>query len=99
MEIDKDLEETTLTTLDNPFNPFTQFEDWNAFDIQKGYNTCSYLARTVIASDDSEEEELLQSIDNAIDTIIQFNLLGIYCRINKKGQYLTSETQDKLIET
>lgn len=26
-----------ITTFDNPFNPFTQFEQWFLFDIEKGY--------------------------------------------------------------
>ena len=28
-----------LTTIDNPFHPGTQFNEWFAFDIRKGYNT------------------------------------------------------------
>ena len=31
--------EYMLTTIDNPFNPFTNFDDWYAFDTSKGYNT------------------------------------------------------------
>lgn len=34
-----------LTTFDNPFDPFERFSDWFLFDVGKGYNTCSYLAR------------------------------------------------------
>ncbi len=43
-------EEYMLTTEDNPYNPFTNFDEWYAFDTQKGYNTCGYLARVSFTS-------------------------------------------------
>ena len=41
-----------LTTIDNPFNPFDQFDEWFAYDVSKGYHTCSYLARIAKTSDE-----------------------------------------------
>ena len=29
-----------LTTVDNPFNPHTNFDEWYAFDLRMGYDTC-----------------------------------------------------------
>ena len=34
-----------LTTIDNPFDPFEQFDSWFLFDGEKGYNSCDYLGR------------------------------------------------------
>lgn len=36
-----------LTTVDNPFNPFDDFENWYFYDINVNhqYQTCSYLER------------------------------------------------------
>lgn len=31
--------EVMLTTEDNPFDPFTQYDEWYAFDYEKGYHT------------------------------------------------------------
>lgn len=70
-----------LTTIDNPFNPFTQFDEWFAYDVAKGYHTCSYLARIVKTSDDLSDEEESIAIDEAIDEIIRLNVLGIYKRV------------------
>ena len=29
-----------VTTADNPFSPFTQFDSWFMYDMRMGYNTC-----------------------------------------------------------
>ena len=43
--------ECALTTYDNPFDPFTQFDSWFAFDTEKGYYTCSRIARLTNLTD------------------------------------------------
>ena len=70
-----------LTTVDNPFDPFTQFDDWQTFDENKGYNTCSYLARVVKTSDELSEEDEALAIDQGIDEIVKENILGIYRKV------------------
>lgn len=70
-----------LTTIDNPFNPFTDFEKWLAFDREKGYYTCEYLDR--ITEIDIEMTDFGKKIiiENAIDEIVKLNLLGIYKKV------------------
>ena len=46
-----------LTTDDNPYSPFTQFEQWFLFDCEKGYYSCAYLARIARLADAMTEEE------------------------------------------
>ena len=80
--------EYMLTTIDNPFNPFTNFDDWYAFDTSKGYNTCAYLERICNSSENFTEEEENQAINEAIDEIVKMNILGIYVKINANGEKL-----------
>ena len=70
-----------LTTLDNPYNPFTQFDEWYAYDVEKGYHTCNYLARIAKVSDDLSEEDESLAIEQAVDEIIAMNILGIYIKV------------------
>ena len=66
-----------LSTSDNPYNPFTDFDLWYAFDTQNGYNSCAYLARQCDAIPTlSEEDE-----EKAIDRIVALNLTGNYIKV------------------
>ena len=77
--------ECMLTTIDNPFDPFEQFTSWFLFDVEKGYNTCGYLARIVKLSDDMSQKEQEDEIERAIDEIISINPSGIYIKAFPKA--------------
>ena len=74
-----------LTTADNPFNPFTQFDEWQKFDESKGYYTCAYLARIVKTSDELSETDEALAIRQGIDEIVRLNVLGIYKKVIGEG--------------
>lgn len=67
-----------LSTIDNPYNPCDQFDEWFAFDYQKGYCTCAYLARIATTSDSLSEYENNLIIESAMKDIIDYDPLGIY---------------------
>lgn len=69
--------EYALTTFDNPFDPFIQFDAWYRFDCDKGYNSCAYLDRIARTSDQLSEEENNQEIERAIDEIIKYDFMNI----------------------
>lgn len=70
-----------LTTIDNPFNPHKQWDEWLAYDEQMGYYSCNYLARLAPCSDSFSESENNEIINQAIQDIIDYDPLGIYMRI------------------
>lgn len=76
--------ECMLTTFDNPFDPFEQFTSWFMFDVEKGYNSCGYLARIAKLTDDMSEEEVDRETERAIDEIIFYDPLNIYKKVTKK---------------
>ncbi len=78
------MEERMLTTEDNPYDPFTQFDEWYAFDTQNGYNTCSYLARIAMTSNELSDTDYDQALDSAVDEIMEYNLTGNYKIVTKK---------------
>lgn len=80
-----------LTTSDNPYNPFTNFDEWFAFDEQKGYHTCAYLARIAKTSSNLSDADYTQEVENAIDEILKLNLTGNYVKITKQEDNSTPE--------
>lgn len=70
-----------LTTTDNPFDPFTQFDAWYSWDTQAGYNTLSYLGRVVRTSHDLSEADQQQAIEDGIDEIVSYNINGMYKKV------------------
>ena len=72
-----------LTTIDNPYDPFDNFKAWYLFDVQKGYNCCSYLARIAKVSDEMTETENDEEIERAIDEIIEHDFMNIYVKVKK----------------
>jgi len=71
-----------LTTVDNPFNPFTQFDEWLSFDTQKGYNTCGYLARIAKSSHELSQQDEDLAIDQAMDEIVKENVYGVHKKVS-----------------
>lgn len=72
-----------LTTFDNPFDPFTQFDSWFLFDTEKGYYSCSRLARVAKLSDDMSEQETNDEIERAIDEIIKYDFMNVYKKVKR----------------
>jgi len=75
---------TFVTTLDNPFDYFTQFDEWFAFDTQKGYNTCSYIARIAKTSSEMSEKDYEEAVNDAVDEILRLNITGNYKKVIEK---------------
>ena len=73
-----------LTTFDNPFDPFEQFSSWFLFDVEKGYNTCSYLGRIAKFSDEMTTKEEDEEVERAIDEIIKYDFMNIYKKVKKE---------------
>ena len=77
------VEEHMLTTLDNPYNPFTQWDEWFAFDLSKGYDTCGTLARFACTGNNLTEEENGVIIEQAMDDIIDIDPYQRWIKVSK----------------
>lgn len=87
--VNNESSECRLTTFDNPFDPFEQFGQWFLFDVEKGYYTCSRLARTALLSDEMTPKEEDEEIERAIDEIIEYDFLNIYKKVYKNKNNIT----------
>lgn len=72
-----------LSTIDNPYNPFSDYEKWNNYDVSKGYHTMNYLMRIARVSPDLEEQEYENEIQDAVDTICRLHPMGMYIKLSE----------------
>lgn len=75
--------EYMLTTVDNPFNPFTRFDEWYRYDVKLGYNTSAFLDRIAKVSNDMSEPDQKLAIQDAIDEIVYENVSGMWKKISR----------------
>jgi hypothetical protein len=75
--------EHMLTTVDNPYDPFTQFDSWYQWDTASGYHTSAFLARIVQSSDELSDADQTLAIELAIDEIVNENILGMYKKVSR----------------
>ena len=77
--------EVTATTIDNPFNPFEDFNSWFMFDIEKGYYTSSKLARLTKLEDDMTQKEENEEVERAVDELISIDPLDMYIKVVREA--------------
>lgn len=68
--------ERMLTTDDNPFDPFTQWTEWDAHDRALGYHTTAMLARLVRTSHELPDAVQSQAIEDGIDDFLEVIVTG-----------------------
>lgn len=72
-----------LTTVDNPYDPFTQFDQWMQFDVQKGYNTSGLIARIAATSNELSDLDNEQEIERAMLEIVKYNVYGVHKLVSR----------------
>jgi len=81
-----------LTTVDNPFSPFDDYQAWYAFDERHGYQSASLLARIAMVSDDLSESDQIKAIEDAIEEILAENVTGMFRKVTR--EFPDSEVKD-----
>lgn len=77
----KQIVRTRLTTVDNPFDIFTQFDDWYKYDHDFGYNCCELIDQFSYCSDSLSEYENEEEMERAVDEFIKNDVTGLYKKV------------------
>lgn len=75
-----------LTTVDNPYDPFTQYDEWWTWDFNHGYHTNSFLARITQTSHELSIADQEVAIEQAIDEIVEHNVNGLYKKVTRSEE-------------
>ena len=79
-----------ITTIDNEWNPFTNFLEWFARDRQLGYNTCQWIDAYTKTSSELDDETIEADVDNGVSDFLSLNPFGMHYKVYE-------EEADKLI--
>lgn len=60
-----------LTTIDNPYSPFSEFDLWLGYDEAQGYFSSALLGRVVAYSEEMSDADQDLAIEQAIDEIVR----------------------------
>lgn len=69
------------TTMDNEYNPFTQFDEWFSYDSAMGYNTLGKIAFFFKSKKNMSEEEFNEAFDLAIDKLLLEDPLDLHYKL------------------
>ena len=75
--------EQMLTTVDNPWNPWTNYSEWFEFDHEQGYDTPNLLARVANVSLNVSEFDFESELTEAMNEIVKLNVSGMHTLIGK----------------
>lgn len=86
-------DEVMLTTIDNPYDPFTSFDQWYIYDVLHGYNSCGLLARIARTSHNLSEADYSVEVHNAIDEIIKFDATNMFRKVSRSTAQTGQDSQ------
>ena len=75
-----------LTTIDNPYDPFKEFDAWYMYDLSHGYDSLGLLARVANTSDDLSEADQVDAIELAIEEIVVENVSGLHLKVESSTE-------------
>lgn len=73
--------QSVITTIDNPWNPFTQFREWYAWDNKHHYETCRWLDHYMFSSNDLSDEQIDADITDAQNKLLVRNPYGLHVKV------------------
>lgn len=62
-----------ITTYDNPWNPYSHYDEWLSHDNEFGYRTSERLARLATTTNKLSDDLIAYQTDSAIDTLISLH--------------------------
>lgn len=91
------LNDCMLSTIDNPYNPYTNFDEWYRYDMDMGYDSCGRLARIACFSDDMSDEEVDAENERAIDLIIKNDFLNVFIKVRPNSTIVPEKIETEAI--
>lgn len=73
-----------LTTTDNPYDPFDEYEKWSDFDHFMNYNSAEEVASCEVSSEEWPDVDQVLAYEDAVDECVKLNLTGNRVKVTRK---------------
>ena len=70
-----------VTTIDNPYNPFTRYRKWREHDDSHCYHTEEWIYVLSKTSNDLLPEERDEQIDFGVDRLLMLDPYGLHVKV------------------
>jgi hypothetical protein len=70
-----------LTTIDNPYNPKTDYDNWKSYDSDNEYNTEEFVARLLsmeVGFDMDDDMKMNELTNKVINEILEHDMTKMY---------------------
>lgn len=75
---------TWLTTKDNPYDYFDDFDNWYQFDVSHGYDTCGKIMRESNYTSEAPSVYNVAEINYTIEKLLKFDFEKVYKKVTKQ---------------
>lgn len=66
-----------VTTNDNPFDYFNDFDNWFLYDIEKGYHTLEVMSRLTYTSTELSDKVYEAEIERVVDEMVYHDVINL----------------------
>lgn len=88
-----------LTTLDNPYNPATEHEQWLRYDMDYNHNTNNYLCRYLRTSEELSEIEQIEANNNAVNDAVNNDFTGLFIAVKQNTKIKPIKIEELLAQS
>lgn len=66
-----------ITTSDNPFDYFDDFDNWFLYDIEKGYHTLEVMSRLTYTSTELSDKVYEAEVERVVDEMVYHDVINL----------------------
>lgn len=66
-----------ITTSDNPFDYFDDFDNWFLYDIEKGYHTLEVMSRLTYTSTELSDRVYEAEVERVVDEMVYHDVINL----------------------
>ena len=90
------MREVAISTFDNPYDPFENFDEWYRYDCDKGYGSCQILANLTEVFEGMTPKEFNEEMERGIDQLLIADPVNLYTKVVRESDEFEEELREKV---